>query len=121
MRTMALGPRLQQRQAQGLAMTPRLQQSIRLLQMGSLELEAFVDTQLEENPLLTRGEPDGEEGAADARDEPDFRSEAAEDRLRMAEGFAAAPRSAAGFDGGGPARKSAWPPRPACATAWSDS
>ena len=102
MRTMALGPRLQQRQAQGLAMTPRLQQSIRLLQMGSLELEAFVDTQLEENPLLTRGEPDGEEGAADARDEPDFRSEAAEDRLRMAEGFAAAPRSAAGFDGEAP-------------------
>ena len=103
MATMTLGPRLRQRQAQGLAMTPRLQQSIRLLQMGSLELEAFVDTQLEENPLLTRGEPDGEEGTADARDEPDFRSEAAEDWPRIVtEGFATAPRSAGGFDGDAP-------------------
>lgn len=99
MRTMALGPGLRQRQAQGLAMTPRLQQSIRLLQMGSLELEAFVDSQLEENPLLKRGEPDGEEGAAEAPGEPGLGSEAAEDRFRMAEDLAAIPRSAGGFDG----------------------
>ena len=99
MRTMAPGPRLQQRQAQGLAMTPRLQQSIRLLQMGSLELEAFVDSQVEENPLLKRGEADSEEGAAETLGEPGFGSEAAGDRFRMAEEFAAIPRSAGGFDG----------------------
>ncbi len=99
MTTMALGPRLGQRQTQGLAMTPRLQQSIRLLQMGSLELEAFVDSQLEENPLLKRGEPDGDEGAAEAPDEPAFGSEAAEDRFRMAEEFSVLPRSNGSFDG----------------------
>ena len=94
-------------------MTPRLQQSIRLLQMGSLQLEAFVDSQLEENPLLKRSDPDDEEGAADTRAEPGLRSEAAEDRLRTMEGFATAPRSGDGFDGEAP--------RPACATAWNDS
>ncbi len=103
MGTMALGPRLRQRQTQGLAMTPRLQQSIRLLQMGSFELEAFVDSQLEENPLLTRGEPDGREDAAGAPDRSDFRSEAAMDGLRMAEEFAAPPRGPGGFDGDMPA------------------
>ncbi len=80
-------------------MTPRLQQSIRLLQMGSLELEAFVDSQLEENPLLKRGEPDGDEGAAEVPDEPAFGSEAAEDRFRMAEEFSVLPRSNGSFDG----------------------
>ena len=102
MTTMALGPRLRQRQTQGLAMTPRLQQSIRLLQMGSLELELFVDSQIEENPLLKRGEPDGDEGSAGAPGETGFGSEAAEDRVRMAGEFAAAPRSAGGFDGDTP-------------------
>ena len=94
MRTMTLGPRLRQRQAQGLAMTPRLQQSIRLLQMGSLELEAFVESQLEENPLLKRGEADG--GAAPG--EPDSPAETTGDGFPAAEAFAA-PGAAAGFDG----------------------
>ena len=80
-------------------MTPRLQQSIRLLQMGSLELDAFVDSQLEENPLLKRGEPDGDEGAAEAPDEPALGSEAAEDGFRMAEEFSVLPRSNVSFDG----------------------
>ena len=102
MRTMALGPRLRQRQAQGLAMTPRLQQSIRLLQMGSVELEAFVDSQLEENPLLKRDEPDGAEDAAAAQGERDPRSDAARDRFGSAENFAAAPRSAGVFDADAP-------------------
>ncbi len=102
MNAMALGPRLRQRQAQGLAMTPRLQQSIRLLQMGRLELEAFVDSQLEENPLLKRGKADGGEGAAGAPGEPGFGSEAAEDRFRMADEFAAVPRGAGGFDADAP-------------------
>ena len=91
---MTLGPRLRQRQAQGLAMTPRLQQSIRLLQMGSLELEAFVESQLEENPLLKRGEADGEAAPA----APDFPAETTADGFLAPDAFAA-PRAVAGFDG----------------------
>ena len=102
MRTMALGPRLRQRQAQGLAMTPRLQQSIKLLQMGSVELEAFVDSQLEENPLLKRDEPDGAADAVAPPGERDPRSDAARDRFSSAENFAAMPRSAGVFDADGP-------------------
>ncbi|MFO1153753.1 MAG: RNA polymerase factor sigma-54 [Rhodospirillales bacterium] len=53
---MALMPRLDLRQTQSLVMTPQLQQAIKLLQLSSLELQAFVDTQLEQNPLLERDE-----------------------------------------------------------------
>lgn len=49
---MAVSQRLQVRQAQSLVMTPQLQQAIKLLQMSSLELSAYVETQLVENPLL---------------------------------------------------------------------
>jgi RNA polymerase sigma-54 factor len=37
---------------QGLAMTPQLQQAIKLLQLSRLELEQFVETQMAENPVL---------------------------------------------------------------------
>jgi len=54
-----LGQRLEIRQGQGLVITPQLQQAIKLLQLSNLELEAFVETELERNPLLQRedGEP----------------------------------------------------------------
>ncbi len=52
---MALSPKLQQKQALGLTMTPQLQQAIKLLAMTNLELQAFVEEQLESNPLLERG------------------------------------------------------------------
>ncbi len=51
---MALSQRLQQKQGQGLVMTPQLQQAIKLLQMSSMELQSFVDHELENNPLLER-------------------------------------------------------------------
>ena len=57
---MALGARLELRQGQGLVITPQLQQAIKLLQLSNLELEAFVEAELERNPLLAREEPDGE-------------------------------------------------------------
>lgn len=44
---MSLTPRLDLRQSQTLAMTPRLQQAIRLLQMSALELESAVAEELE--------------------------------------------------------------------------
>src|SRR3982750_2008999 len=51
---MALSPRLEVRQSQSLTLTPQLMQSIRLLQLGHLELAAFVDAELLRNPLLER-------------------------------------------------------------------
>ena len=48
---------LQLRLSQHLALTPQLQQSIRLLQLSTLELNAEIDQALEENPLLERDEP----------------------------------------------------------------
>jgi RNA polymerase sigma-54 factor len=55
---MALGPKLQMRQTQSLVMTPQLLQSIRLLQLPHAELEQFVDSEIERNPLLERVEGD---------------------------------------------------------------
>jgi len=49
---MALSQRLEQRQSQSLVMTPQLQQAIKLLQLSGLELNAYVEEQLRENPLL---------------------------------------------------------------------
>ncbi|HTV67915.1 MAG TPA: RNA polymerase factor sigma-54 [Rhizobiaceae bacterium] len=54
---MALAAKLQLRQSQALVMTPQLMQSIRLLQFTHLELEKFVDEEIERNPLLERAEP----------------------------------------------------------------
>lgn len=51
---MKMGPRLELRQSQQLVMTPQLQQAIKLLQMTNLDLSAFVEAELERNPLLDR-------------------------------------------------------------------
>jgi RNA polymerase sigma-54 factor len=62
---MALGPRLELRQGQALVMTPQLQQAIKLLQLSNLELMAYVEQELERNPLLERADaenPGGEDG-----------------------------------------------------------
>lgn len=53
---MAITTKLELRQGQQLVMTPQLQQAIRLLQLSNLELHAFVETELERNPLLERDE-----------------------------------------------------------------
>src|SRR5450830_1230867 len=42
------------RVSQHLALTPQLQQSIRLLQLSTLELSAEVDQMLDDNPFLER-------------------------------------------------------------------
>src|SRR5690606_28202162 len=54
---MGLTAKLQLRQSQSLVMTPQLMQSIKLLQLTHLELERFVDEEIERNPLLDRAEP----------------------------------------------------------------
>ena len=49
-------PRLEFRQTQSLVMTPQLRQAIKLLQFTNLEVAAFVEEELERNPLLERDE-----------------------------------------------------------------
>ncbi len=61
---MALTQRLQLRQSQALVMTPQLMQAIKLLQLSNLDLAAYVDAELERNPLLDRGS-EGETAAAE--------------------------------------------------------
>ena len=51
-----LGQRLEFRQGQSLVITPQLQQAIKLLQLSNLEIEAYVEAELERNPLLQRDE-----------------------------------------------------------------
>jgi len=58
---MALTQRLEFRQSQALVMTPQLMQAIKLLQLSNLDLAAYVEGELERNPLLERSS----EGAAD--------------------------------------------------------
>jgi len=53
---MALSQRLEFRQTQALVMTPQLMQAIKLLQLSSLDLAAYVEGELERNPLLERGD-----------------------------------------------------------------
>jgi RNA polymerase sigma-54 factor len=56
---MGLSQRLEIRQGQSLVMTPQLLQAIKLLQLSHLDLVAYVDAELERNPLLERVEDDG--------------------------------------------------------------
>jgi len=70
---MALTQRLQIRQSQALVMTPQLMQAIKLLQLSNLDLVAYVEAELERNPLLDRsaetepapGESSGPQSPAD--------------------------------------------------------
>lgn len=52
---MALDIRQSLKLTQSLLMTPQLQQAIKLLQLGRMELEQFVAQQLAENPILEEG------------------------------------------------------------------
>jgi RNA polymerase sigma-54 factor len=61
---MALTQRLQIRQSQALVMTPQLMQAIKLLQLSNLDLAAYVEAELERNPLLEPGS-DGDQAPAD--------------------------------------------------------
>jgi RNA polymerase sigma-54 factor len=64
-------PSLQVRLSQHLALTPQLQQSIRLLQLSTLELNQEVEQMLAQNPLL---ETEDEFGDAPAPELPEIRS-----------------------------------------------
>lgn len=74
---MAMSPKLQLKQGQSLVMTPQLQQAIKLLQLSNIELAAYVEEQLESNPLLERGTGDENRRGEDATsgESPDSYSE----------------------------------------------
>ncbi|HRO01905.1 MAG TPA: RNA polymerase sigma-54 factor, partial [Nitrobacter sp.] len=55
---MALTQKLEFRQSQSLVMTPQLMQAIKLLQLSNLDLSAYVEEELERNPLLERAGED---------------------------------------------------------------
>ena len=61
-------PALQLRASQHLALTPQLQQSIRLLQLSTLELQAEIEQAVQDNPLLERAEPEASADVAEWRD-----------------------------------------------------
>jgi RNA polymerase sigma-54 factor len=59
-------PGLQLRLSQHLALTPQLQQSIKLLQLSTIELEQEIETFLADNPLLERVDEEGGASSAPA-------------------------------------------------------
>jgi RNA polymerase sigma-54 factor len=80
---MALSQRLDLRQTQALVMTPQLQQAIKLLQLSNMELSAFIEGELEQNPLLERDDSPAD-GAAEPA-EPAASAEEAEEVERWQE------------------------------------
>ncbi len=61
---MSMSAKLEMRQGQSLVMTPQLLQAIKLLQLSHLDLQAFVDAEIERNPLLER--VDGDDARPDS-------------------------------------------------------
>src|ERR1700741_1058016 len=86
---MALTQRLQMRQSQALVMTPQLMQAIKLLQLSNLDLAAYVEAELERNPLLERIEdPErarGEDEGQGERQESAASEPPSSDEVRAAE------------------------------------
>src|ERR1700730_6421699 len=86
---MALTTKIVMRQSQSLVMTPQLLQAIKLLQFSNLELTAYIEEELERNPLLERAddsaEPYGPEPMDTRYDADESGSESAEDFVEAAE------------------------------------
>ncbi len=70
---MALGQRQELRQSQSLVMTPQLQQAIKLLQLTNIELNEFVEQEIERNPLLEIQEGERPERGESSQPDPDTR------------------------------------------------
>ena len=71
-------PALQLRLSQHLALTPQLQQSIKLLQLSTVEMQQEIENYLLENPMLERDDDGGSESFAAAQQFDAPRSEGAE-------------------------------------------
>ncbi len=107
---MGLSQRLQLKQGQALVMTPQLQQAIKLLQMSNVEIQEFVEAELERNPLLERAETmaerevKSEAPAADVPDAPfsaeDARGSEGDGALSASDGVTVLPSMGQGPDPG---------------------
>ena len=60
-------PALQLKLSQHLALTPQLQQSIKLLQLSTVEMQQEIENYLFENPMLERDDDGGHESFAAAQ------------------------------------------------------
>lgn len=71
---MALDLRLSQKQAQVMVMTPQLQQAIKLLQLGQMELVEEINQEMLENPVLELAPPpdSAESASRDSLSDPDY-------------------------------------------------
>jgi RNA polymerase sigma-54 factor len=95
-------PSLQVRLSQHLALTPQLQQSIRLLQLSTLELQQEVEQMLEQNPFLETEEeavPAFEQSLERAAASASTHSERDDAEARSDSGTEAAADEPAGIDG----------------------
>ncbi len=86
---MNLRPRLDLRQTQSLVMTVQLQQAIKLLALTNVELEAFVEAEIEKNPLLGSG--GGDEVVAAAPSAPVAGETATDELIARGDGAVDAP------------------------------
>ncbi len=66
---------LRQTQSQQLIMTPQLQQAIQLLQLNNMDLTAFVEEEMEKNPLLEKDDGSPDDGALSTDIEADITPE----------------------------------------------
>ena len=70
---------LQLKMGQSLALTPQLQQAIKLLQLSTLDLQQAIEETLESNPLLEREEDgDSHEETQSSQSDVDFTTPVAE-------------------------------------------
>ena len=74
---MAMSTRLMMRQSQSLVMTPQLLQAIKLLQFSNLELAAFLQEEIERNPLL-----ESQDVSAQSEDSASFAEQASQPETR---------------------------------------
>ena len=130
---MALSQRLEFRQSQALVMTPQLMQAIKLLQLSSLDLAAYVENELERNPLLERAsedenatpgtEPDasaGESEGGDTGSTPDWNNENLEtSRTSMEQGLGTELENVFPDDSGAREKSAAAEAPPAAYSEWS--
>jgi len=80
----SVGQNLSQKQAQRLALTPQLTQSLKVLAMNSQELELYIEESLESNPLLEleaqKEAAPSEDAATPAKDADDWQEHDGGDR-----------------------------------------
>lgn len=94
-----ISQRLDLRQSQNLVMTPQLQQAIKLLQLNNVELAEYIESEIAQNPLLEKKDPEPEDRVESPSDNSD-RDNVQEDFDGVWTGNENAAQPAADFDAG---------------------